>query len=168
MPLSHAPLRTLGGCCCTLAINHFHHTQLFCLDREGRTRTLDIDNTEALFKLALEDKRYGEVMHMVRHSRLCGQAIIAYLQQKVCYYCHIMRTSTSFDSSNSGLVQWPTCAVTWLRSVRCRYAAVKINITCYSILSASSLPLLALTSHVVRAVFAIAMHYYTATCTGLS
>jgi coatomer subunit alpha len=46
---------------------------------------LDIDNTEALFKLALEDKRYGEVMHMVRHSRLCGQAIIAYLQQKVCY-----------------------------------------------------------------------------------
>lgn len=56
--------------------------QLFCLDREGKTRTLAIDNTEALFKLALEDKRYAEVMHMVRHSRLCGQAIIAYLQNK--------------------------------------------------------------------------------------
>eukprot|EP00752_Nemacystus_decipiens_P007324 g6553.t1 len=56
--------------------------KLFCLDREGKTRTVDIDNTEALFKLALEDKKYGEVMHMVRHSRLCGQSIISYLQEK--------------------------------------------------------------------------------------
>lgn len=38
--------------------------------------------TEALFKLALEEKRYGEVMRAVKSSRLCGQAIIAYLQQK--------------------------------------------------------------------------------------
>lgn len=37
---------------------------------------------QALFKLALEDKKYGEVMHMVRHSRLCGQSIISYLQEK--------------------------------------------------------------------------------------
>ncbi|CAN0433575.1 unnamed protein product, partial [Hapterophycus canaliculatus] len=37
---------------------------------------------KALFKLALEDKKYGEVMHMVRHSRLCGQSIISYLQEK--------------------------------------------------------------------------------------
>ncbi|CAM9484536.1 unnamed protein product, partial [Ectocarpus sp. 13 AM-2016] len=56
--------------------------KLFCLDREGKTRVVEIDNTEALFKLALEDKKYGEVMHMVRHSRLCGQSIISYLQEK--------------------------------------------------------------------------------------
>eukprot|EP00640_Fibrocapsa_japonica_P000008 CAMPEP_0113939256 /NCGR_PEP_ID=MMETSP1339-20121228/5605_1 /TAXON_ID=94617 /ORGANISM="Fibrocapsa japonica" /LENGTH=864 /DNA_ID=CAMNT_0000942713 /DNA_START=20 /DNA_END=2611 /DNA_ORIENTATION=+ /assembly_acc=CAM_ASM_000762 len=57
-------------------------SQVFCLDREGKTRTLSIDTTEAKFKLALADKKYGEVMHMVKHSRLCGQAIISYLQDK--------------------------------------------------------------------------------------
>lgn len=56
--------------------------QLFCLDREARARTITIDTTEARFKLALTNKRYGEVMHMVRHSRLCGKSIVAYLQSK--------------------------------------------------------------------------------------
>ena len=56
--------------------------QLFCLDREGKTRVIAIDTTEAIFKLALENKRYGQVMEMVRHSRLCGKAIIGYLQEK--------------------------------------------------------------------------------------
>lgn len=56
--------------------------QLFCLDREARARSITIDTTEARFKLALASKRYGEVMHMVRHSRLCGKAIVAYLQSK--------------------------------------------------------------------------------------
>lgn len=57
-------------------------TSLFCLDREGKMRTLEIDTTEALFKLALERKDYSEVMRMVKHSRLCGQAIISYLTEK--------------------------------------------------------------------------------------
>ena len=34
---------------------------LYCLDREGKMRTLDIDTTEALFKLALERRDYAEV-----------------------------------------------------------------------------------------------------------
>ena len=55
---------------------------LLCLDREGKMRTIEIDTTEALFKLALERKDYPEVMKMVKHSRLCGQAIISYLQEK--------------------------------------------------------------------------------------
>ena len=42
-------------------------TSLFCLDREGKMRTLDIDTTEALFKLALERKDYPEVMRMVHN-----------------------------------------------------------------------------------------------------
>lgn len=56
--------------------------QLFCLDREARARVISIDTTEAQFKLALANKRYGQVMHMVQHSRLCGRAIVAYLQSK--------------------------------------------------------------------------------------
>lgn len=45
-------------------------------------RTVEIDITEAIFKLALERKDYAEIMRMVKHSRLCGQAIISYLQDK--------------------------------------------------------------------------------------
>ena len=56
--------------------------QLYCLDREARPRIIAIDTTEARFKLALANKRYGKVMQMVRHSRLCGRAIVAYLQSK--------------------------------------------------------------------------------------
>lgn len=56
--------------------------QLFGLDREARTRVIHMDATEARFKLALAKKRYGKVMNMVKHSRLCGRAIVAYLQSK--------------------------------------------------------------------------------------
>lgn len=56
--------------------------QLYCLDREGKMRTMEIDNTEALFKLALEKKDYPEVMKMVKNSKLCGDSIITYLQEK--------------------------------------------------------------------------------------
>lgn len=55
---------------------------LFYMDREMRSKALEIDTTEAEFKLALEKKNYGEVMRMVKHSRLCGQAVISYLQEK--------------------------------------------------------------------------------------
>lgn len=58
------------------------NTSMLCLDREGKLRTLEIDITEALFKYALEKKDYHEVMRMVNHSRLCGQSIIGYLQDK--------------------------------------------------------------------------------------
>ena len=56
--------------------------QLHCLDREARARIIAIDTTEARFKLSLANKKYGRVMHMVKHSNLCGRAIVAYLQQK--------------------------------------------------------------------------------------
>jgi len=55
---------------------------LFCLDREARARAVSIDTSEARFKLALSTKRYGQVMQMVKHGRLCGRAIVAYLQSK--------------------------------------------------------------------------------------
>jgi len=72
-------LRTLEA---PLYITKASNARALCLDREGKTKALELDCTEAVFKLALEDKRYGEVMHLVRHSRLCGQAIITYLQDK--------------------------------------------------------------------------------------
>lgn len=55
---------------------------LFCLDRDGKNRPIVIDSTEYIFKLSLLKKRYDHVMSMIRNSELCGQAMIAYLQQK--------------------------------------------------------------------------------------
>jgi coatomer protein complex subunit alpha (xenin) len=53
-----------------------------CLDREGKVRVLEIDITEALFKIALNNNDYGDVMRIVKHARLCGQSIVSYLQEK--------------------------------------------------------------------------------------
>ena len=55
---------------------------IFCLDRDGKSRTIVIDATEYVFKLSLMRKRYDHVMNMIRSSQLVGQAVIAYLQQK--------------------------------------------------------------------------------------
>ncbi|KAJ8762252.1 hypothetical protein K2173_007408 [Erythroxylum novogranatense] len=55
---------------------------IFCLDRDGKNRTIVIDATEYIFKLSLLRKRYDQVMSIIKSSELCGQAMIAYLQQK--------------------------------------------------------------------------------------
>lgn len=70
---------------------------MYCLDRECKIRTLEIDLIEPLFKTALETKDYASVMRMVKHSRLCGQAIISYLQEKgypevALHFVHDSRT----------------------------------------------------------------------------
>ncbi|KAF5951481.1 hypothetical protein HYC85_009425 [Camellia sinensis] len=56
--------------------------KIFCLDRDGKNKVLVIDATEYIFKLSLMKKKYDHVMSMIRNSQLCGQAMIAYLQQK--------------------------------------------------------------------------------------
>lgn len=55
---------------------------VYCLDRDGKNRVIQIDTTEYMFKLALIQRKYDEVKIMIRDSQLCGQSIIAYLQQK--------------------------------------------------------------------------------------
>ena len=55
---------------------------VYCLDREERPRIMNIDSTEYKFKLALVNRRYDEVLYMVRNSVLIGQSIISYLQKK--------------------------------------------------------------------------------------
>ncbi|KAJ6827882.1 coatomer subunit alpha-1-like [Iris pallida] len=57
-------------------------SNIYCLDRDGKCRVISIDATEYIFKLSLLRKRYDHVMSMIRSSQLCGQAVIAYLQQK--------------------------------------------------------------------------------------
>ncbi|GFY94396.1 coatomer, alpha subunit [Actinidia rufa] len=55
---------------------------IFCLDRDGKNKVIVIDATEYIFKLSLIKKKFDNVMSMIRNSQLCGQAMIAYLQQK--------------------------------------------------------------------------------------
>ncbi|DBA03503.1 TPA: hypothetical protein N0F65_011404 [Lagenidium giganteum] len=63
-------------------LTHLEGSKLYCLDREAKMRTMAVDLTECEFKIALSQKNFTEVMRMVRHSRLCGQAIISYLTKK--------------------------------------------------------------------------------------
>ncbi|KAG6408792.1 hypothetical protein SASPL_131815 [Salvia splendens] len=63
-------------------VTKIYGNTIFCLDRDGKNRPIIIDSTEYIFKLSLLKKRYDHVMSMIKNSELCGQAMIAYLQQK--------------------------------------------------------------------------------------
>lgn len=63
-------------------ISRIKDTAVYCLDRECRPKVLQVDPTEYRFKLALINRKYDEVLRMVRTSNLVGQSIIAYLQKK--------------------------------------------------------------------------------------
>ena len=52
------------------------------LNRECKPCSMNVDTTEYRFKLALINRKYDEVLHMVRNAKLVGQSIIAYLQKK--------------------------------------------------------------------------------------
>ncbi|KAL6076308.1 Coatomer subunit alpha, variant 3 [Balamuthia mandrillaris] len=77
----HGIIRTLEA---PVYITAVRRNKVYCLDREGRNRVIIVDNTEYMFKLALMQRKYGEVLNMVRpgQNNLVGQSIIAYLQQK--------------------------------------------------------------------------------------
>ncbi|XP_040579551.1 coatomer subunit alpha isoform X3 [Lepeophtheirus salmonis] len=75
----HGIIRTLD---LPIYLTRIKGSQVFCLDRECKPRILNIDPTEYKFKLALINRKYDEVLHMVRNAKLVGQSIIGYLQKK--------------------------------------------------------------------------------------
>lgn len=75
----HGIIRTLD---LPIYITKVQGDSIFCLDRECEPKILSIDPTEYKFKLALINRRYEEVLYMVNHANLTGQAIIGYLEQK--------------------------------------------------------------------------------------
>ncbi len=64
----------------------FIFPQVFLLDRQCKPCTMAVDTTEYKFKLALIERKYDEVLHMVRNAKLVGQSIIGYLQKKGEFY----------------------------------------------------------------------------------
>lgn len=75
----HGIIRTLD---IPIYLTRVKGNQVFCLDRACRPKIFHINPTEFKFKLALISHKFDEVLYMVRHDRLVGQSIIAYLQQK--------------------------------------------------------------------------------------
>jgi len=75
----HGIIRTLD---LPIYVTRVKGNSIYCLDRDCRPRVLGIDSTEYKFKLALVNRKYDEVLHMVRNAKLVGQSIIAYLQKK--------------------------------------------------------------------------------------
>ena len=75
---------------------------VYCLDRDGRSRQIQFDPSEYMFKLALNAKRFDQVLTMIKSGQLCGQSIIAYLQQKgypeIALHFVQVRTSCLFFS----------------------------------------------------------------------
>ncbi|KAF0990267.1 hypothetical protein HZS_3940, partial [Henneguya salminicola] len=65
-----------------LYIVHAKDKNISFLDREVKPRILTIDNTEYLFKLALLEERYEEVLRIIRSSNLVGQALISFVREK--------------------------------------------------------------------------------------
>ncbi|KII68296.1 Coatomer subunit alpha [Thelohanellus kitauei] len=53
-----------------------------CLDRDGKTKIFEIDSTEYMFKLAILENRYDEVLSIIRSSNLVGQALISFVREK--------------------------------------------------------------------------------------
>lgn len=75
----HGIIRTLE---LPVYITRVQGNSVYCLDRQASPRVLTIDSTEFRFKLALVQRKYDEVLQMVRGAKLVGQSIIAYLQKK--------------------------------------------------------------------------------------
>jgi coatomer protein complex subunit alpha (xenin) len=55
--------------------------RLHAMDRKHKLQSLPLDGTEYRFKLALLRQDYMEAVRIIRSGRLCGQAVLSYLQK---------------------------------------------------------------------------------------
>lgn len=65
----------------TMYITKVQNTNCFCLNRKGEVECLTIDPTEYRFKKALVNKKFNEVLRLIKNSNLVGENIIAYLEK---------------------------------------------------------------------------------------
>lgn len=71
-------IRTLEN---TMYITKVSNTNCYCLNRKGEVECLTIDPTEYRFKKALVNKKFNEVLRIIKNSNLVGENIIAYLKK---------------------------------------------------------------------------------------
>eukprot|EP01132_Coremiostelium_polycephalum_P002219 gene2219-2736_t len=66
----------------TIYLTGVKGSKVFAIDRDFKNRSIEIDNTEYILKLYLHQKKFAEVIKILRESRLVGKSIISYLQKK--------------------------------------------------------------------------------------
>lgn len=59
----------------------FMRNQIFAITRQGEVEIFPVDNTDYLFKLALQNKNLQEVKDILSKGQLCGRSIVYYLKE---------------------------------------------------------------------------------------
>lgn len=65
----------------TMYITKVSNSNCYCLNRKGEVECVTIDPTEYRFKKALINKKFNEVLRIIKNSNLVGENIIAYLKK---------------------------------------------------------------------------------------
>jgi len=60
----------------------FMRNTFFVLTRHGEIEAITVDNTDYLFKRALQQKNLVEVREILGRGTLCGRSIICYLKEQ--------------------------------------------------------------------------------------
>lgn len=62
-------------------VSFFMRNTFFVLNRLGDVEAITVDNTDYLFKRALQQKNLVEVREILSRGTLCGRSIICYLKE---------------------------------------------------------------------------------------
>lgn len=62
-------------------ISFFVRNQIYAITREGEVSLFPVDNTDYLFKIALQNKNLQEVKDILSKGQLCGRSIVYYLKE---------------------------------------------------------------------------------------
>lgn len=60
----------------------FMRNTFYAITRMGEVETYTVDNTDYLFKRALQQKNLAEVREILSRGQLCGRSIICYLKEQ--------------------------------------------------------------------------------------
>ena len=62
-------------------VSFFMKNSIYAVTRQGEMEIYQVDNTDYLFKIALQEKNLQEVKEILSRGQLCGRSIIAYLKE---------------------------------------------------------------------------------------
>ena len=63
-------------------VSFFMKNQVFALTRTGEMEIIEVENTDYLFKMALQQKNLMEVKEILSKGTLCGHTIVSYLKEQ--------------------------------------------------------------------------------------
>ena len=63
-------------------ITFFLRNQIYALTRQGEVEIFPVDNTDYLFKIALQNKNLQDVKTILSKGQLCGRSIVFYLKEQ--------------------------------------------------------------------------------------